>query len=181
MSGTRLTFAIGYAQGILALAGVRILHGPRAQDWVLSLDRLYIAVMLRFPGRRDVVRGLHHPGHVPVQRRGDRMRPLDDVPLWVALLVLGLTRLGATLTRIGAWGFLRRDRVHDRLHAPTLASSSGTGGVIPGSALLASSQHRRPTLHNLMVALGITTTVPVPLMLPRRPAPGGGDSLDKTE
>ena len=50
MSGTILTFAIGYAQVVLALAGclagLRILRGPRAQDRVLALDTLYIAVML---------------------------------------------------------------------------------------------------------------------------------------
>ena len=49
MSGTILTFAIGYAQVVLALAGclagLRILRGPRAQDRVLALDTLYIAVM----------------------------------------------------------------------------------------------------------------------------------------
>ncbi|WP_042249189.1 K+/H+ antiporter subunit F [Paracoccus sp. PAMC 22219] len=52
MSGTILTFAIGYAQVVLGLAGclagVRILRGPRAQDRVLALDTLYIAVMLLF-------------------------------------------------------------------------------------------------------------------------------------
>ena len=52
MSGTILTFAIGYAQVVLALAGclagLRILRGPRAQARVLALDTLYIAVMLLF-------------------------------------------------------------------------------------------------------------------------------------
>lgn len=52
MSGMILTFAIGYAQVVLALAGclagLRILRGPRAQDRVLALDTLYIAVMLLF-------------------------------------------------------------------------------------------------------------------------------------
>ncbi|QXI64538.1 Na(+)/H(+) antiporter subunit F [Paracoccus marcusii] len=52
MSGTILTFAIGYAQVVLALAGclagLRILRGSRAQDRVLALDTLYIAVMLLF-------------------------------------------------------------------------------------------------------------------------------------
>jgi multicomponent K+:H+ antiporter subunit F len=47
-----LTFAIGYAQMALAfaalLASCRILRGPRAQDRVVALDSLYIAVMLLF-------------------------------------------------------------------------------------------------------------------------------------
>jgi multicomponent K+:H+ antiporter subunit F len=52
MSAAILTFAIGYAQLLLALAALlaswRILIGPRAQDRVLALDSLYIAVMLLF-------------------------------------------------------------------------------------------------------------------------------------
>ncbi len=98
------------------------------------------------------------------------MSPLDDVPLWLALPVAGLVMLGATLTLIGAWGFLRLDSFYDRLHAPTLASSWGTGGVILASALLASFQQGRPILHELMVGLGIMTTVPVTLMLLGRAA-----------
>lgn len=122
------------------------------------------------------------------------MSPLDDVPLWLALPVAGLVMLGATLTLIGAWGFLRLDSFYDRLHAPTLASSWGTGGVILASALLASFQQGRPILHELMVGLGIMTTVPVTLMLLGRaalhrdraegklpPAPNRDDGPDKDE
>lgn len=50
MSGTILTIALAYAQMALAvagcLAGSRILRGPRAQDRVLALDALYVAIML---------------------------------------------------------------------------------------------------------------------------------------
>ncbi len=52
MSGQILVFALGYSQLVLALAiclvGLRILRGPRAQDRVMALDALYIAVMLLF-------------------------------------------------------------------------------------------------------------------------------------
>ncbi|MBC9247383.1 K+/H+ antiporter subunit F [Paracoccus sp. 11-3] len=52
MSGMILTFALGYAQLVIAiaacLAGSRILLGPRAQDRVLALDTLYLTVMLLF-------------------------------------------------------------------------------------------------------------------------------------
>ena len=52
MSGMILTFALGYAQLVLAiaacLAGSRIMLGPRAQDRVLALDTLYLTVMLLF-------------------------------------------------------------------------------------------------------------------------------------
>ena len=42
--------------------------------------------------------------------------------------------------------------------------------MILGSALLASFQQGRPILHELMVGLGIMTTVPVTLMLLGRAA-----------
>jgi multicomponent K+:H+ antiporter subunit F len=52
MSHTILLWSLTYAQLALALAaclaGIRILKGPRAQDRVLALDTLYIAVMLLF-------------------------------------------------------------------------------------------------------------------------------------
>ena len=52
MSHTILLWSLTYAQLALALAaclaGIRILRGPRAQDRVLALDTLYIAVMLLF-------------------------------------------------------------------------------------------------------------------------------------
>ncbi|WP_210528115.1 K+/H+ antiporter subunit F [Rubellimicrobium arenae] len=52
MSGTILAFALGFAQIALALAGalagLRILRGPRAQDRVLGLDTFYITAMLLF-------------------------------------------------------------------------------------------------------------------------------------
>ncbi|WP_265502709.1 K+/H+ antiporter subunit F [Paracoccus beibuensis] len=52
MSHTILLWSLTYAQLALALAaclaGIRIVRGPRAQDRVLALDTLYIAVMLLF-------------------------------------------------------------------------------------------------------------------------------------
>lgn len=98
------------------------------------------------------------------------MNGLDGIPLWLAVPVAGLVMLGATLTLIGAWGFVRLQSFYDRLHAPTLASSWGTGGVILASALLASYQQERTIIHELVVGLGIMATVPVTLMLLGRAA-----------
>lgn len=64
------------------------------------------------------------------------MSPLQAVPLWVAVPVAILVVLGSTLTLIGALGFARLSSFYDRLHAPTLATSWGTGGIIIASALM---------------------------------------------
>lgn len=93
------------------------------------------------------------------------MNGLDSVPLWLAVLISGFAILGATLTLIGAYGFLRLRSFYDRLHAPTLATSWGTGGVVVASALLASFLQNRPILHELIVGFAVLITVPVTLML----------------
>ena len=93
------------------------------------------------------------------------MTALDAVPLWLAIPVALLVMLGATLTLIGAWGFLRLHNFYDRLHAPTLGSSWGTGSVVLASILLASYLHGRPILHEIVLGLGVLVTVPVTLML----------------
>ncbi|CAM3213586.1 monovalent cation/H(+) antiporter subunit G [Paracoccus nototheniae] len=98
------------------------------------------------------------------------MTGLDGVPLWLAVPVAVLVVLGSTLTLIGAYGFLRLPSFYDRLHAPTLATSWGTGGVILASMLLASFHQDRPILHELLVGLALSATVPVTLMLLGRAA-----------
>lgn len=93
------------------------------------------------------------------------MTGLETIPLWLSILISGFAVLGATLTLIGAYGFLRLRSFYDRLHAPTLATSWGTGGVVVASALLASYLQDRPILHELIVGFAVLTTVPVTLML----------------
>lgn len=93
------------------------------------------------------------------------MNALETIPLWLSLLVSAFVILGATLTLIGAWGFVRLRSFYDRLHAPTLATSWGTGGVAVASALLASWIQDRPVVHELVIGFAVIITVPVTLML----------------
>lgn len=98
------------------------------------------------------------------------MTALAATPIWLALSIAFLVMLGATLTLIGAIGFLRLKNFYDRLHAPTLATSWGMGGVVLGSLLLASQVEGRIILHELVIALAILITAPVTLMLLGRAA-----------
>ncbi|RJE88212.1 monovalent cation/H(+) antiporter subunit G [Paracoccus onubensis] len=98
------------------------------------------------------------------------MTPLAAIPLWLALPIAFLVMLGATLTLIGAIGFLRLGNFYDRLHAPTLATSWGMGGIVLGSLLLATQVEGRIILHELVIAFAILITAPVTLMLLGRAA-----------
>jgi multicomponent K+:H+ antiporter subunit G len=98
------------------------------------------------------------------------MSEAADLPLWAALLVSALLLTGAGLTLIGSYGLLRLERFYDRIHAPTLGSSWGTGGILVASMLLFSVLQTRPVLHEILIALFVTVTTPVTLMLLARAA-----------
>lgn len=98
------------------------------------------------------------------------MNPLDAVPLWAAIPVAFFVVLGSTLTLIGALGFARLSTFYDRLHAPTLATSWGTGGVIIASALMFSVLEHRAVVHEFVIGICIIVTTPVTLMMLARAA-----------
>ena len=98
------------------------------------------------------------------------MSPLENVPLAVAIPVAVLVVLGATLTLIGALGFARLTSFYDRLHAPTLATSWGTGATIIASALMFSFIDGRVILHEFVIGFCIVLTTPVTLMMLGRAA-----------
>lgn len=98
------------------------------------------------------------------------MSPLQAVPLWAAIPVAILVVLGSTLTLIGALGFARLRSFYDRLHAPTLATSWGTGGIIIASALMFSVIEGRAVIHEFVIGLCIVVTTPVTLMMLARAA-----------
>ncbi len=98
------------------------------------------------------------------------MSHLDAVPLWAAIPAALLILLGSTLTLLGAIGLLRLRSFYDRLHAPTLGTSWGTLGLALASAILFTSIQERVVAHELLIALLVTVTTPVTLMLLGRAA-----------
>jgi multicomponent K+:H+ antiporter subunit G len=53
-----------------------------------------------------------------------------DLPLWAAIPVAFFLVLGAALSVIGSYGFNRLKSFYDRIHAPTLGTSWGTGAIV---------------------------------------------------
>ena len=98
------------------------------------------------------------------------MTALADIPLALAVPVAVLVVLGSTLTLIGATGVLRLPGFYDRLHAPTLATSWGTGAIVIASALLFSFIDGRAVVHEFVIGAFIVLTTPVTLMMLGRAA-----------
>lgn len=98
------------------------------------------------------------------------MNDFADVPLWAAIPVAAFLVIGATLTLIGSWGLLRLPSFYERIHAPTLGTSWGTGGIVMASMILFSVLEQRPVLHEILIGVFVSITTPVTLMLLGRAA-----------
>jgi multicomponent K+:H+ antiporter subunit G len=93
-----------------------------------------------------------------------------DLPAWAGLLTAFLILVGAGLTLIGAIGTLRFGSFFERVHAPTLGTSWGTGAIVLASIVCFSALGSRPVVHEILIGAFITVTTPVTLMLLARAA-----------
>ena len=92
------------------------------------------------------------------------------LPAWAALLTAFLVLVGAGLTLLGAIGTLRFGSFFERVHAPTLGTSWGTGAIVLASIVCFSALGSRPVANELLIGVFITVTTPVTLMLLARAA-----------
>ncbi|MFB9953177.1 monovalent cation/H(+) antiporter subunit G [Rhizobium puerariae] len=93
-----------------------------------------------------------------------------DIPLWAAIAVAFFLLVGAALALIGAIGFLRLPTFYERIHAPTLGTSWGIGGVMLASMIFFSVASSRPVLHEILIGIFVTVTTPITFMLLARAA-----------
>lgn len=93
-----------------------------------------------------------------------------DLPTWAAIIVGLLVLGGAAITLLGAAGLLRLGSFYERVHAPTLGATSGMAAILAASALCFSVLQTRPVVHEILIALFVTLTTPVTLMLLARAA-----------
>jgi multicomponent K+:H+ antiporter subunit G len=87
------------------------------------------------------------------------------LPAWAAVLTALFVLGGASLTLIGSLGLLRLDNFYRRVHAPTLGTTLGAGGILIGSMLCFSVLETRLVLHEILIAVFVTVTTPVTLIL----------------
>jgi multicomponent K+:H+ antiporter subunit G len=93
-----------------------------------------------------------------------------DLPAWAALATALLVLLGAGLTLLGAVGTLRFRTFFERVHAPTLGTSWGSGAILLASIILFSVLGSRLVLHEILIGIFVTITTPVTLMMLARAA-----------
>jgi multicomponent K+:H+ antiporter subunit G len=93
------------------------------------------------------------------------MTAASMLPAWAALLTSFLLLFGAALTLIGAFGLARFGSFYMRVHAPTLGTTLGAGAILVASIVYFSVLQSRPVVHEILIAIFMTITTPVTLML----------------
>lgn len=88
-----------------------------------------------------------------------------DLPAWAALLTSLLLVVGAGLTLTGSLGLLRLGTFYERVHAPTLGTTLGAGSILIASIVYFSVLQSRLVVHEILIAVFVTVTTPVTLML----------------
>ncbi|WP_341886666.1 Na+/H+ antiporter subunit G [Variovorax sp. YR752] len=85
---------------------------------------------------------------------------MDQLPMWVEVIVAALLVVGGVFTLVGAIGMLRFPDFYMRLHAPTKATTLGVGGVLLASLAL-SWWRGEFGVHELLITLFLFITAPV--------------------
>jgi multicomponent K+:H+ antiporter subunit G len=93
------------------------------------------------------------------------MNGVAELPAWVEVLTAMLLFMGAAIALIGSLGLLRLETFYERVHAPTLGTTLGTGCIVTASMVYFSALETRPVLHELLIAIFITITTPITLII----------------
>src|SRR3546814_6732051 len=93
-----------------------------------------------------------------------------DLPTWAALLTAFFVLFGAVIALIGSIGLLRLKTFYERMHAPTLGTTVGVAAILMASMICFSVLQSRIVLHEILIALFVTLTTTVTLMVLARAA-----------
>ena len=88
-----------------------------------------------------------------------------EIPALWAILTAMFLIAGAALALIGSLGLLRLQSFYQRVHAPTLGTTLATGCIAAASMIYYSALGSRPVLHELLIAIFVTATTPISLMI----------------
>lgn len=90
---------------------------------------------------------------------------MTGLPAWAALPTALLVLLGAGLALTGSLGLLRLSSFYERVHAPTLGATLGTGCIVVASILCFSALQNGPVLQALLIGVFLTVTTPISLIV----------------
>ena len=90
---------------------------------------------------------------------------LENLPLWLDVLLTILVALGTAFALIGSWGLAKLSDFFKRLHGPTKATTLGVGCVLIASSIYFTATSGSLSLHELLITLFLFLTAPVSAQL----------------
>lgn len=93
------------------------------------------------------------------------MTAAAEIPLGVAVLIAACLLAGALLVLSGAIGLVRLKSFYQRVHAPTLGTTLGMALILTSSILYFSVSRGQLIFHEIIIAVFLTLTTPISLML----------------
>ena len=93
-----------------------------------------------------------------------------SMPEWLAAIIAVLAVSGAALSLLGVVGLVRLGSFYDRVHAPTLGATLGMALILLASWLYFGAAQGRWLPRELLIAVFLTVTTPVTLILLARAA-----------
>lgn len=93
-----------------------------------------------------------------------------QAPAATAILIAVLLLIGSTITLVGAIGLIRLNNFYQRIHAPTLGATLGTGCILIASMVFFSATNTRVVVHEVLIGVIVTVSAPVNLMMLARAA-----------
>ena len=104
-----------------------------------------------------------------------------DLPGWAAVPAALLLIVGGLVTLIGSVGLLRLPDFYSRMHPPTMGTTLGAGCVLLASMLVSSALLHRAVIHEVLITVFLTISVPVSAMLLMRAAVTRTKVSDRTQ
>jgi multicomponent K+:H+ antiporter subunit G len=86
--------------------------------------------------------------------------PVQELPLWLDVLLCALLVIGTFFALVGSWGLVKLSDFFKRLHGPTKATTLGVGSALIASALYFGWKGSWSE-HELLITLFLFLTAPV--------------------
>ncbi|MGB3865751.1 MAG: monovalent cation/H(+) antiporter subunit G [Xanthobacteraceae bacterium] len=93
------------------------------------------------------------------------MSDVAELPALSIVLTATFLVAGAVVTSIGSLGLLRLRTFYERVHAPTLGTTLGVGFIAMSSIIYFSALAGRLVVHEVLIAIFVTVTTPITLMV----------------
>lgn len=93
-----------------------------------------------------------------------------ELPIWISVVIAALAVVGAAISMLGAFGLIKLSSFYDRVHAPTLGATLGMALILLASWVFFAASGERWMPRELLIAVFLTVTTPVTLILLARAA-----------